>query len=117
MNAIETTHNLDFEWSEYPNFFEGEDWLQYKVGTVKGLWNSDDENYIILSFVNHEKGNGHLQDVFEWFENSCKRDNKNLVIKEIVNPFFYKHLTEKRGFVPLSENPEDQNNLIKYINQ
>lgn len=112
MNHIETKHNLDFFSAPYPNLFEDETWIQYKVGTVTGLWNVDVDNYIILSFVNSEAGNGHLQDVFQWFENSCKRDNKNLVIKEIVNERFYNHLINKRGFVTT----EEENQLIKYIN-
>ena len=114
MNQFQTQNNLKFYSTPFPSFFEDEEWLEYKVGTVKGLWNCDNENYIILSFVNEEKNNGHLQDVFQWFENSCKRDQKNLLIKEIVNEKFYKHLIEKRGFEKVNNN---KNELIKYINK
>lgn len=49
--------------------------------------------------MNKEPGNGHLTDVFEWFEYSCKQDKKILLVREFFNDEFYKHCIEKRGFV------------------
>jgi hypothetical protein len=60
--------------------------------------------------MNDRPGNGHLEDMFEWFEHSCKRDNKALVIAEFFNERFKKHCIEKRGF---TEIPNKKNNLIK----
>lgn len=79
-------------------------WNDFLVGTVHGKWTSTKEFYIILVIINEVPGNGHLNDVFQWFENSCKRDKKALVIKEFFNPQFKKHCLEKRGFKPLGNN-------------
>lgn len=111
-NEIITAHKLDFEVAPYPNFFEGENWDRYRVGTVEGLWSCDDENYLILSFINSEPNNGHLTDVLQWFEHSAKRDRKNLKILCINNRRFYRHLYSKRGFTRIKGNNSD---LIKFI--
>lgn len=103
-NAITTTHNLDFEVAPWvtPEF------TRFRIGTCDGLWAKEDRGYAILSVVNDQPGNGHLDDVFEWFEFAAKRDNTDLLVLEIMNESFKKHLTTKRGFVPI-----DNDNLIK----
>lgn len=93
-NAIQTTHNLDFTTQKWGM------WQEFKVGTVTGLWASADDAYMILTCLNSQPGNGHLTDVFEWFENSCKRDRKDLIVLEIMNDKFARHLREKRKFRP-----------------
>jgi len=50
----------------------------------------------------------------EWFENSCQRDNKNLLVVECLNKDFYRHLILKRGFVSLDS---DRKNCIKIFNK
>lgn len=95
---MKTVHDLEFYdmiWPKDPN------WHEFKIGTVTGLWQtiqSPIPAYQILSFLNRSPGNGHLEDVFQWFENSCKRDNYCLIILEVWNQTFKKHLIEKRGF-------------------
>ena len=104
-NAIITEHKLDFlsrQWSD--------EWNIFKIGTCGGQWSATEDAYIILSFINDEPGNGHLNDVFEWFEHSCKRDKKNLIVMEVMNEGFYMHLLTKRGFIPLDASG---NNVIK----
>jgi hypothetical protein len=108
MNAIKTTHNLDFEVAP-PEFINS----RFRVGTCTGLWGSTDDSYYILAVVNNKKHNGHLQDVFEWFEYSCKRDNRNLIVLEVWNRDFYKHLI-RRGFIPLDK---EGKNVIKIFNK
>ena len=77
-----------------------ESWHHYKIGTCYGLWKSKNKTYEILSILNDVPGNGHFQDVLEWFEHHCRRDNKALRIKEFfLNPEFKQHLINKRGFV------------------
>jgi len=113
MQELITTHGLNFEAGPYPSFFEGEHWNSYRVGTVKGLWNSDEKDYLILSFINDKPGNGHLDDVLQWFEMSAKRDGRNLRILSLNNRRFYRHLIAKRGFKQIKGNVND---LIKRFN-
>jgi hypothetical protein len=104
-NVIKTKHNLDFEvapWRPTTQF------ILFRVGTCAGLWTSTDKTYDILAVQNESKGNGHFDDVLEWFEFSCKRDNKNLRFLETWNQRLRKHLIEKRGF--FEDGPD---NLIK----
>lgn len=86
-------------------------WQHYKIGTCYGLWRSKKKSVEILSVLNDDPGNGHLQDVLEWFEHGCKRDGKFLLIKEFfLNPAFKEHLIKKRGF-----KPEGKDDVIKHF--
>lgn len=55
--------------------------------------------YVIISILNSQPGNGHLQDVFEWFEHSCKRDKISLIVAAVMNEKFKQHLINKRDFI------------------
>lgn len=100
-----STHHLKFEASPFYKDIFG-----YRVGTCSGKYSYDGENYIIISVINDDKGNGHLQDVFDWFENSCKRDKKDLMVVEFFNKEFMQHLITKKGFKAI-----DDNDVIKYF--
>lgn len=100
---IQTTHNLPFEVGGLFVGIETEVYIRFKVGTCYGLYRTKNKNYEILAIKNESKGNGHLDDVFEWFEYSCKRDNYNLVILCVLNSRFEKHLIEKREFKRLNK--------------
>lgn len=94
-NALITQHKLDFlsaPWHRDPS------WFLFKVGTCAGQWRATELFYEVLSIKNNKPGNGHLEDVFEWFEFSCKRDKKDLKVLEVMNVDFGKHLVNKRGF-------------------
>ncbi len=96
-NEIKTTHALDFStrpWSRNP------EWTDFQVGTCAGLYRATPEAFEILSIVNSEPGNGHFEDVLEWFEHSCRRDKKVLRFLEMMNEGFERHLIQKRGFKP-----------------
>ena len=101
---FESEHKLDFEVAEwiFPN------WKMFRIGTVEGLWNSTDKCYQILAISNSKPGNGHFNDVLQWFEHSCIRDHKDLRICEVWNMRLASHLVGKEGFIY-----EDKNNLIK----
>jgi hypothetical protein len=103
MNAIKTKHDLDFLSDNHP--FYG---LIFKVGTCHGIWRFNADSYIIIAITNDKPNNGHLDDVFQWFENSCKRDKRSLKVIEIMNRDFYWHLISKRGFEPV-----DNESVIK----
>jgi hypothetical protein len=96
--VFETEHKLPFLIAEYSlNLDTKHKWICFKVGTCEGLWRCTYTSYEILAIKNKEKGNGHLNDVFQWFEMSSKRDNKTLKVKEVWNERFQNHL-QKRGF-------------------
>jgi hypothetical protein len=109
MNAIKTTHNLDFESAPYATGI-----FRFRIGTCSGQWGSCKDCYYIMSVFNEEPGNGHLEDVFEWFEYSCERDHRNLLVLYFLNDDFYDHLIEKRSFIPLDKKGE---NVIKIFNK
>lgn len=101
MNAVSTSHNLDFEcapWEPLPGFPNAENFTRFRIGTCEGLWTSTLQTYDILAITNSIPGNGHFEDVLQWFENSCKRDGKHLRFLEIMNKDFKNHLIQKRGF-------------------
>lgn len=96
---FKTEHNLLFEVADYEDSLGfSNDWMAFRVGTCEGLWHSTERSYDILAVVNTCPGNGHFNDVLQWFENSCIRDKKNLRIIEVFNSDFKRHLIAKRGF-------------------
>ncbi len=114
MNELITTHSLDFEVadSKYPQYPIPH--KMFRIGTCEGQWGNTDDSFYILSIMNLTSGNGHLDDVFEWFEMSCKKYCKNLLVLSCLNERFYDHLLNKRGFTPL----DDKNtNCIKIFNK
>src|SRR4051812_41744718 len=81
-----STHKLDFESAPYEkNIDPDNDWMRFRVGTCTGLWCFNESQYKVLAIINSSQGNGHTLDVFEWFENSCKRDKKSLKVECVVN--------------------------------
>ena len=99
VDQFKTKHNLPFLTCEYHNPILGKTpFYRFKIGTCTGLWGAEDNFYIILAIDNDKPGNGHFEDVLQWFERSCKRDNKGLKFASILNPKFGRHLVHKRGF-------------------
>jgi len=106
-NAFITKHRLDFEvadWEPLPGFMPATNFMRFRVGTCEGLWACTSTSYDILAIDNKAPGNGHFEDVLQWFESSCMRDKKDLKILEIMNKPFMKHLIKKRGFKKLGNN-------------
>lgn len=106
LNSIQTEHNLDFEVAKWIT----PDFMCFRIGTCEGLWAGNDKYYDILAVTNKQPGNGHFNDVLQWFEHSCKRDKKAFRILELWNKDLKKHLLTKRGFSKLGKD-----NLIKYF--
>ena len=109
MNEFQSTHKLDFECAKWPLSPE---WIAYRVGTCHGLWKASGSNYDVLAMTNDSPGNGHFEDVMEWFEASCKRDGYALRILECWNSELKHHLMTKRGF----ENYDDDNLIKRFGN-
>lgn len=107
-NAIRTEHNLDFEVAE------SDMGMHFRVGTCKGLYGITHDTLYILSVINETQNNGHLNDVFQWFEYSCASFKKNLMVLEIMNSKFYLHLISKRGFIPMDAGGS---NVVKVFNK
>jgi hypothetical protein len=99
-NAITTAHNLDFEVAPYESILNSvrDDIKRFRIGSCFGLWQSTRYTYDVIAITNENKGNGHFDDVFQWFENSCYRDQKDFRFMEVINPALRIHLTTKRGF-------------------
>lgn len=96
-----STHKLDFEicpWEVSKEF------MRFRIGTCDGLWRSTKDSFDILAISNSSPGNGHLEDVFDWFYNSCRRDKRNLRILELWNDNFKQHLINKKGFTLIGLN-------------
>ncbi len=106
MNAIITKHNLDFESADWPR---NPAIKVFRVGTCEGQWIATDMAFCIMSVINSKPGNGHLEDVFEWFEYACKTQGKALMILEFFNDRFKKHCIDKRGFTSIP----GKNDVIK----
>ena len=106
---FESTHKLDFECAPWPVTPE---WIQFRIGTCHGLWMPSKGSYDILAVTNEAPGNGHFNDVLEWFEQSCRRDNYSLRILEVWNSEFKHHLITKRGF----ENYHEDNLIKRFSN-
>lgn len=110
MNQLITTHKLDFEacpWPRNPSI------QLFRIGTCEGQWMATENAYCIISILNSNKGNGHLDDVFEWFEHSSRRDKKALMILEFMNDRFKRHCIEKRGFTEIP----GRDDVIKIFDQ
>ena len=122
MNAVQTTHKLDFEIAPWRNYLTKEiceefgikdndkypeiEWWLFRVGTCTGQWRLTPEAYEILSIINSQPGNGHLNDLLEWFGYACKRSKLSLRIRAFTNLKFREHLIIKRGFIPIGEDVE-----------
>lgn len=106
-----TTHNLPFEaapWEPsmakfFPDLVRSvmhinSSIVAFRVGTCDGIYTAENGFYQIIAIKNDNPGNGHFEDVLQWFEASCIRDKKGLMFMEIMNEDFGKHLERKRGF-------------------
>lgn len=94
MNVIEKP---PFEVAPWNNPLNDGGWQLFRVGTCNGQWRATPDAYEILSVINDEPGNGHFAVLMEYFEISCKRDNKDFIILEVWNKQLRKHLG-KNGF-------------------
>ena len=113
-----SSHRLPFEvapWQPDARMAEllgidlaNDGWMLFRIGTCDGQWRDAGDAYEILSVINSRPGNGHFDDVLEWFEHSCRRDGKRLRIREVENERLKRHLVEKRGF-----RPEGEDDVVK----
>ena len=79
------TPDIPFESTEQT--YRNSDYLHFRVGTCHGLWRATDHSYEILAVHNRAKGNGHFKAALWWFEQSCRRDGKTLLLRQVFNPW------------------------------
>lgn len=97
---FKSTHNLTFETEAYPIQFDDDlTWIQFQMGSCKGLYCENTDAYDLLVVVNDNPGNGHFNDVLEYLEYCCKRNNKKLRLREVWNHSLKWYMITKRGFV------------------
>lgn len=108
-------HDLPFEsrpWVRNPHIQE------FRIGTCFGQWFVYDwpkyRAYVILTVINDNPGNGHFEDVLQWFEQSARRDRYALEVWEIGNNSLYHHLVNKRGFKPMKRKGNEDPHVTKF---
>lgn len=103
--TFQSSHKLDFRTSPWKNPLSvGPLWNEFFIGTCRGQWRESKESYEILSLLNTTPGNGHFDDVLEWFSHLAKGKGKDLLIRQCWNAELKRHLVNKRGFASLGEN-------------
>lgn len=101
-NQFVSKNKLYFWWKNYEFLKpteEDEKRVWFIVGTCKGMYIIEDSICDIWAITNSDPGNGHFDDVLEWFEFFCKNGNRDLLITRIENMKFRDHLLNKRGFI------------------
>lgn len=107
---FESTHGLGFKGA--PQIVSGEQTglTKFEVGTCRGLYKITDIAVEIHAVINDEPGNGHMDDVFEWFEGIAKHGKVPLVVLG-ASPEFKIELSQKRDFL----NTNIPNRMIKFF--
>lgn len=93
-----TAERPEFLSAHWDHPLNTQGWMLFRVNKISGQWRDAGNNYEILTVVNDKPGNGDFEHVLSWFYESCKRDKKNLLIREVWNQRLAKHLINKRGF-------------------
>lgn len=94
-----STHKLEYLQGEETEMEPGRTMAGYKVGTCHGLVCFTKTAIEILAVENEEPGNGHFDDVLEWFEYAAKEQGVQLRVIELLNQRLKWHLIDKRGFI------------------
>ena len=77
------------EWLER-NWYNT-DWREFHCGSCRGIYKPEGSQFTILAVQNTKK-NGDFNRVLEWFDNSCKIHNMDLVFLEVGNKKLRKKL-------------------------
>jgi hypothetical protein len=93
-----TENMLPISWFRWEKSVGHEKVYKFICGTVDGIFTVEKERVVMIGIGNMQPGNGHITDVFQWFERACRELKKNFWIVEIINEGFYRHLVEKHCF-------------------
>lgn len=78
----------------------GEDNYTFRRGTMHGLIGCDDRTLLIIAIMNDVPGNGQFATAMKDLEAVAKRRLLAVEIGAIYNAGLYRHLVEKRGYLP-----------------
>lgn len=84
---------------------------KFEIGTVHGLWVQSRMSIDIFACINDEPGNGHMDDVFEWFFEIAKEGALAVRIVNVSAVKFRNDLIEKWGFTPT----DTFDTLVKFV--
>lgn len=96
---FKTEHELEYLQGEETEIEPGRTMAGYRVGTCHGLVCFTDDAIEILAVANEEPGNGHFNDVLQWFEYAAVDQGKILRVIELWNQPLKRHLIGKRAFI------------------
>lgn len=71
---------------------------KFEVGTCHGLWRQDKASIEVWAVINGSPGNGHMDDVMQWFLELARLQNVILAVMDISNLAFKNQLILKWGF-------------------
>lgn len=83
----------------------GEDNYTFRKGTMHGLIGCDDHTLLIIAIMNDTPGNGQFATAMEGLEAVSKRRLLFVEMGAIFNARLYRHLMEKRGYLPHANRP------------
>lgn len=84
---------------------------KFEIGTVHGLWVQSKMSIDIFACINDEPGNGHMDDVFEWFFEIARTGALAVRIVNVSSVTFRNQLIEKWKFAPT----DDFDTLINFV--
>lgn len=74
----------------------------FTVGTCSGTLSKSKNELVVYSIINKNPGNGDLIPTLNWLFDMCIDDERNLIIMDVFNERFKKHLMFKYGFFQLA---------------
>jgi len=79
----------------------GADYTDVSMGTCHGLVAYRDNEHEMLAVMNEQPGNGDFAKFMDYLEAEAHKKGVPFTVIEIWNKWLYKHLTDKRGYIPL----------------
>lgn len=105
-----STHGLKFKTMPHiiAGAFTGAE--RFEIGTVHGIWNVSTFSVDVFACINDEPGNGHMDDVFEWFFSIATERGLPVRVTNVSSEDFRQQLIDKWLFVPT----KDHDTLIRF---
>lgn len=91
-------HMLSISWFRWEKSVGHEKVYKFICGTVDGIFTVERDRIVMIGIGNMDPGNGHVVDVFQWFDRAAKELKKDFWVVEIINAGFHRCLVERHGF-------------------